>query len=148
MQLTANEINQVHELLKDYTPALQGIETLERHKGNLETSFDELWMNKNGQTLVPQPSTPFRKSLWETTLDVLREELCGDDGFRVRLSEYTKNSESAVLITALIGYVLGTSGLPIDPSIATIIIIYILKVGLNIYCEYIEPDVPTIAVAG
>jgi hypothetical protein len=148
MELTSNEINQVHELLKDYTPAHQGIETLERHKGNLETSFDELWVNKNGQTLMPPTSTPFKKSLWETTLDVLREELCGDDGFRARLSEYTKSPESAVLITALIGYVLGTSGLPIDPSIATIIIIYILKVGLNIYCEYIEPDVPTIANAG
>jgi hypothetical protein len=146
MELTANEINHVHELLKDYTPAHKGIETLEKHKGNLETCFDELWENKNGQ-LKPQALTPFRKSLWETTLDVLREELCGDDGFRARLSEYTKSPENAVLITALIGYVLGASGLPIDPSIATIIIIYIVKIGLNIYCEYIEPDVPTIAIA-
>jgi hypothetical protein len=136
LQLTPKEINTVHELLKDYTPAEHAVETITRHQGNLETSFEELWIDKNGQT----PTAP-KKSLWQTTLDVLREELCGDEGFRARLGEYTKSPENAVLLTAVIASVLASTGLPIDPSIATIIILYILKIGINIYCEYTEQEI-------
>jgi hypothetical protein len=28
----------------------------------------------------------------------------------------------------------------LDPAIATVIVLYILKVGINIFCEYIKPD--------
>ncbi|PAX52639.1 hypothetical protein [Brunnivagina elsteri] len=140
LQLTPNEINTVHELLKDYTPADKAVDAIARHKGNLESSFEELWINKNGET----PTAP-KKSLWQTTSDVLREELCGDDGFRARLSEYTKSPENAVLLTAVIGYVLASTGLPIDPSIATIFVLYILKIGLNIYCEYTEQEISELA---
>jgi len=35
--------------------------------------------------------------------------------------------------------VVGAAGLPIDPAIATVVVLYIVKVGINIFCEYIKP---------
>ena len=54
--------------------------------------------------------------------------------------EYSKNPTSAPLLTGLIVAVVSSAGLPIDPEIATVIVLYILKVGINIFCEYIKPD--------
>lgn len=136
-QLSSTEINVAREVLQDYAPAQYALDVLERHNGNCDTSFDELWVNNNG--LVVKPKT---KSLWETTLKVLRQELCGDDGFRGQLKEYTKNPGSTPLLTGLIVSLVGVAtahGVPLDPAIATVVVLYILKIGLNIFCEYTEP---------
>jgi hypothetical protein len=132
-QLTTTEINAVREVLQDYAPAKQALATLETHDGRLDTAFDQLWIEKNG-------SPPFLqdKSLWEVTLEVLRNELCGNDGFRAQVKQYTKNPGSTPLLTGLIVYLIGIAGMPIDPAIATVIVLYILKVGLNIFCKYTE----------
>ena len=77
------------------------------------------------------------------TLNVLRQELCDDDGFRGQLQEYKKNPASSPFLSGLIVSLVGlatTSGLPIDPAIATVIVLYILKIGLNIFCDYTEPE--------
>ena len=79
------------------------------------------------------------KSLWQVTLEVLREEVCGDEGFRSQVLDYNKNPGSASLLTGAIVYLVGLTALPIDPAIATIVVLYILKVGLNIFCAYTEP---------
>ncbi|MFB8787816.1 MAG: hypothetical protein U7123_02995 [Potamolinea sp.] len=42
------------------------------------------------------------------------------------------------MVIYLIGLV-GTGGFPIDPAIATIVVLYIVKIGLNIFCDYTEP---------
>jgi divalent metal cation (Fe/Co/Zn/Cd) transporter len=42
------------------------------------------------------------------------------------------------LIVSLVG-IAWANGLPIDPVIATIIVLYIVKIGLNTFCEYTEP---------
>jgi hypothetical protein len=73
-------------------------------------------------------------------LTVLRQELCGDEGFKNQVKEYSKNPTSAPLLTGLIVAVVSSAGLPTDPAIATVIVLYILKVGINIFCEYIKPD--------
>jgi hypothetical protein len=138
-QLSLKEINAVREILQDYSPAQDALNHLEKHNGRVETAFEDLWIEKNGQPLIQQ-----RKSLWQVTLKVLREELCGDDGFRGQLKEYTKNPGSSPLLTGLIISLVGVAtahGLPIDPAIATVIVLYILKIGLNIFCEYTEPPV-------
>jgi hypothetical protein len=132
-QLTLDEIKSVRDLLKEYQPADKAIATLEHHHGNLETSFEELWVEKNGVVAMPKG-----KNIWETTLEVLREELCGDEGFRARLSDYTKSPENAVLLTATITSLMALTAIPLDPSIATIVVLYILKIGLNVYCKYTE----------
>ncbi|BAY07649.1 hypothetical protein [Calothrix sp. NIES-2098] len=136
-QLTSNEINATRELLANYAPGKHALDILEKHNGNYDTSFNELWVEKNGVLVMPEG-----KSLWQTTLKVLRQELCGDDGFRGQLKEYTKNPGSAPLLTGLIVSLVGVAaahGLPLDPAIATVIVLYILKVGLNIFCDYTEP---------
>ncbi|HEY9710355.1 MAG TPA: hypothetical protein V6D48_19265 [Oculatellaceae cyanobacterium] len=146
-QLTTSEINTFRDTLKDYDPALEALATLEEQGGKIEGSFDRLWVEKNG----PLPQMPEGKSLWQITLKQLRQEVCGDDSFRTKLQEYTKNPGSTPLLTGLIVSLVGVAaahGLPLDPAIATIIVLYILKIGLNIFCEYTEsspklpPDAP------
>jgi hypothetical protein len=131
-QLTLDEIKSARELLKEYQPANKAIDVVERHNGNLETSFEELWIEKNGQSAMGV------KKIWQTTLDVLRDELCGNEGFRARLSDYTKSPENAVLLTAAITSLMALTAIPLDPSIATIVVLYILKISLNVYCKYTE----------
>ena len=134
--LTPAEMNEMRQMLQDYAPAQEAFAMLEKHNGRLDTSFDELWFENNNIESYN------RKSLWETTLKVLRAELCGNDGLRAQFKDYTKNPGSAPLLTGLIVAVVGlgaSSGIPIDPSIATIVVLYLLKIGLNIFCEYTEP---------
>jgi hypothetical protein len=138
--LTATEMNEKRLLLQDYTPAQEAFAILEKHKGRLDTSFDDLWDENYNIGPYTQPEN--RKSLWQVTLKTLRAELCGNDGLRAQFKDYTKNPGSAPLLTGLIVAVVGlgaSSGIPIDPSIATIIVLYLLKIGLNIFCEYTEP---------
>lgn len=137
-QLTPTEIQEVQQILKDYNPAQEAFTILEKNQGRLDASFDELWAEKTGQMYDPSKG----KSLWKTTLGELRKELCGDEGFRGKVKEYTNNPGSAPLLTGLIVSLVGIAGahgLPLDPAIATIIVLYILKIGLNIFCEYTEP---------
>ncbi len=136
-QISSNEIMAMREILQDYTPAQYALDNLARHNGKVERSFEDLWIEKNGKTLMSEG-----KSIWKVTLNVLRQELCGDDGFRGQLKEYTKNPGSSPLLSGLIVSLVGlatTNGLPIDPAIATVIVLYILKIGLNIFCDYTEP---------
>ncbi|HBE51178.1 MAG TPA: hypothetical protein DDW76_20985 [Cyanobacteria bacterium UBA11369] len=136
-QLTNPEINEKRQLLQDYEPAFEAFAILEEKQGRLDDSFDELWAKKTGQ-VFEDPSK--RQSLWQTTLHVLRQELCGDEGFRAQFKEYTKNPGSAPLLTGLIVSLTTLSGLPLDPAISTIIVLYLLKIGLNIFCEYTESE--------
>ncbi|WP_293135675.1 hypothetical protein [Microcoleus sp. bin38.metabat.b11b12b14.051] len=134
--LTPAEMNEKRMMLQDYAPAQAALAILEKHNGRLDTSFDDLWCEKHNLESYN------RKSLWQTTLKVLRAELCGNDGLRAQFKDYTKNPGSAPLLTGLIVAVVGlgaSSGIPIDPSIATIIVLYLLKISLNIFCEYTEP---------
>ena len=133
-QLDLTEINQIQQLLNDYEPAQKALDTLEQNNGNFNTTFDELWTEKFGT------DTYGKKSLWQSTLTVLREELCGNDGFQAQFKEYTKNPGSAPLLTGLIVSITTLSGLPLDPAISTVVVLYLLKVGLKIFCEYTEPD--------
>jgi hypothetical protein len=132
-QLNSIEIQAKQQLLQDYSPAQEALTVLKENNGKLDTSFDQLWEEKNGR----QDYAP-GESLWEVTLRVLRQEICGDEGFRSKILDYNKNPGSASLITGAIVYLVGLTTLPINPAIATIIVLYIVKVGLNIFCEYTE----------
>ena len=134
--LTPAEMNEMRQMLQDYAPAQEAFAMLEKHNGRLDSSFDELWFENNNLESYNH------KSLWQTTLKVLRAELCGNDGLRAQFKEYTKNPGSTPLLTGLIVAIVGlgaSSGIPIDPSIATIVVLYLLKISLNIFCEYTEP---------
>jgi hypothetical protein len=137
VQLSTDEIQAKQQLLQDYEPAQEAFAILEKNQGRLDASFDELWEEKNSRQTFTKG-----KSLWKVMLGELRKELCGDDGFRGKVKEYTNNPGSAPLLTGLIVSLVGiagANGLPIDPAIATIIVLYIVKIGLNTFCEYTEP---------
>jgi hypothetical protein len=137
-QLTPDEIKSKQQLLQEYKPAQEAFSILEKNQGRLDDSFDELWEEKNGTQTFTKG-----KSLWKVMLGELRKELCGNDGFRTKVKEYTNNPGSAPLLTGLIVSLVGIAGahgLPIDPAIATIIVLYVVKIGLNTFCEYTEPE--------
>jgi hypothetical protein len=143
VQLSTHEIQSKQQLLQDYEPAQQAFAILEKNQGRLNASFDELWAEKNEPQRFVEKDPSKRKSLWKVTLNELRKELCGDDGFRGKVKEYTNNPGSAPLLTGLIVSLVGiagANGLPIDPAIATIIVLYVVKIGLNTFCEYTEPE--------
>jgi len=134
-QLTPTELQTAIELLQDYAPAQAALTGLSESDGNLEQCFDRLWEEKYGK----QDFGIKGKSLWQSTLSVIRQELCGDEGFQTKVREYSKNPASTPLLTGSIVSVVGAAGLPIDPAIATVVVLYIVKVGINIFCEYIKP---------
>ncbi|NJR25347.1 MAG: hypothetical protein HC786_25955 [Richelia sp. CSU_2_1] len=143
--LTPAEMNEKRQMLQDYAPAQAALAMLEKHNGRFDDSFDELWGENNNLESFAQPKSG--KSLWQVTLKTLRAELCGNDGLRAQFKDYTKNPGSAPLLTGLIVAIVSlgaSSGIPIDPSIATIIVLYLLKIGLNIFCEYTEASDSTV----
>ena len=136
-QLTTAEINNARQLLQDYSPAEEALATLEKHNGRLDVSFDELWAEAQGLQLERFGD---KKSLWQVTLKVLRQEVCGNEGFRSKILDYNKNPGSTSLLTGAIVYLLQVTTLPINPAMATVVVLYFLKVGLDIFCEYTEPE--------
>lgn len=136
-QLTAAELKETKQLLQDYGPAQEAIALLEKYNGRLDKCFDELWIEKN-ESQKGEFDRGERPSLWEVTLKTLRKEICGDEGLRSRLSKYVERPTDAVAFTAIIIYLVELTTLPINPAIATPIVLYILKIGLNVFCEYTE----------
>ena len=136
IQLSHIELEETKQLLQDYNPAREAIAILEENDGLLEASFEELWKQKNGVQMLPEG-----KSLWEVTKQVLRNEICGDGGFRDKVNEYNKNKvkdNAAPLLTGLIVYLVSLIPASINPAIATIVVLYILRVGLDIFCQYTD----------
>ncbi|WP_017660407.1 hypothetical protein [Baaleninema simplex] len=136
-KLTPAEMQHAQQLLHDYAPAREAMAVLEHHHGNVSTSVGELWERE-----VPPEQRSFdvsRESLWSVMRRVLRDEVCGDEGFLAKVTAYTRQPEDAALFTGVVIYLLELTMLPISPAIATIAVLYIVKVGLRVFCEYTEP---------
>ncbi|PSB01488.1 hypothetical protein [Merismopedia glauca] len=136
MQLDPAELSQIQRTLQDYEPSQSAIATLVDFDGDLDASLEELLRSQMGTATFQS------KSLKQVTLQVLREQLCGNEGFRQKLGEYMKNKEITPLLTGLIVYLASKVVLPfpIDPALATIVVLYISKVSLEIFCRYTEPE--------
>ncbi|MDJ0717370.1 MAG: hypothetical protein QNJ54_24650 [Prochloraceae cyanobacterium] len=80
IQLTSTELEESKQLLKDYDPAQKALSILEENDGFIEASFEKLWQETN----VTQSYD--RGKLWEVTKKVLRQEICGNDGFRNKVN--------------------------------------------------------------
>ena len=137
VHFSAAEMEQMQASLHDYAPAHNAMETLEQHGGNVTTSLEAVLVETYGA-----PAELGRPSLWEVTRETLRQEICEDDGFLGRVKAYTEQPEQAGLLTALIVYLVEQVSLPftISPSLATLVVLYIVKVGLTIFCKYTEPQ--------
>ena len=59
--------------------------------------------------------------------------------FGEKVETYNKNPGKAALLTGLIVYVVDIVTLPINPAIATIVVLWVLKLGLRTFCDYTEP---------
>lgn len=135
-QLSTAEIQATQTLLQGYAPAQPALATLHQHQGDLESSLDDLVSAAAGATVYGED----RKTLRQVLLANLRRELCGDDSFRERVEEYNKNPAQAALLTGLIVYVVELIALPwMSPAIATVAVLWILKIGLRTFCDYTEP---------
>jgi hypothetical protein len=137
-QLTPTEIATAQQLLQNYAPAETALAHLTESNGDLAAAFDRLSNQQPEIFTEPNPN----QSLWETTITVLRQELCSDEGWRGKVKEYSKNPTSAPLLTGLIVHLVSSSHLQLDPGIATFIVLYVSKIGLDIFCEHIKPDHP------
>jgi hypothetical protein len=137
MQLSETELTQLQQTLRDYEPSQDAIASLLDTDGDLDASLEELLQAQTGQ-----PALMGQKSLKDVTLDVLREQLCGDTGFRQKLSEYMKDTQSTPLLTSAIVYLASQIVLPfpVNPALATLIVLYLSKLTLEIYCRYTEPE--------
>ncbi|MCY7321384.1 MAG: hypothetical protein LH660_06180 [Phormidesmis sp. CAN_BIN36] len=135
MQLSEAELSQVQQTLRDYEPSQSAIATLLDHDGDLDTSLEAMLRSEMGQAAFGD------KPLKQVVLDVLREQICGDDGFRQRVTAYTKKTEDTPLLTSLIVYLTSQIVLPfpINPGLATLIVLYLAKFGFEVYCRYTEP---------
>ena len=138
--LTTPELQQAQQALSSNRETQAALAALTTHNGDLETSFAQLWSQQHpSQTFAPdQPD----RSLLKSTLTVLRQEICGSEGFRGQLDEYRKNPGNAPLLTGLIGTLSGlaiANGIPLDTPLAAIVVLYVSKVGLAIICDYTKP---------
>jgi hypothetical protein len=134
--LTATEITNYRQILPDESSQTV-LATLEKYDGRFDDSFDELL------SMGAQAKAYDLKRLREVTLKQLRKEICGDDSFRSKVQEYSKNPGSAPLLNGLIGSLVllaNAHGIPLESTIATIVVLYILKIGLNVICEYTATD--------
>lgn len=138
IRITPAEIAHARQLLQNYPAAQAGLAVLEKHQGNPKTSVEELLPTKSATMRLAVSQT--RRSVWEILLEQLYLELCGedDDSFREMVKQAKRNPDSSPLLTGLIVYLVDLANISINPAIATIIVLYILKLGVSTFCEYTE----------
>lgn len=135
-QLTTQEIHDYQEILQDDESAQKALATLEKSEGQFYASFDELLSEASGLTKSYELAR-----LRQATLKQVREAISGDASFSPKLQEYSHNSGSKSLLTELIAVLTRLAAaqeFPLDRAIATLVVLYILKIGLNVFCEYTE----------
>ncbi len=156
-QLSPSEIQNAQTLLADYAAAQPALATLTQNDGDLETSLGELVAaaagtaaygpardrGAKGGLVASAPGAAVRgldgDRLLSVFLRTLRREICGDDSFLEKVETYNKNPGKSALFTGLIVYVIEVVTIPINPAIATIAVLWILKLGLRTFCEYTDP---------
>jgi hypothetical protein len=102
---------------------------------DFETAFNQIYRDRYGEPQVFGE----KHSLWQILLTRIRQEVCGkDDSLRSLIQSAKKNPGNATLITGVITALVNLSGvpLPIDSAIATAIALYILHIGIDVFCEW------------
>lgn len=133
--LSVNELSTLETNLQEYAPAQVAIDQIKAADGDLNLALESMLVNEFG----PQPTFASR-SLWEVTKETLREELCGDEGFLGKVKAYSAEPQKATALTALVIYIVEQTALTISPAFAALVVLYIAKVGLKMFCKYTEPE--------
>ena len=130
-KLTQSDIEYWQEQWPKDEATEAAFEMLLTEEGDLETAFNELFKEKNGTIQYGN------QSLWKVTLTVLRKEICDkNDGLKGEIKTLRKNPKETAIITGLIVSIIEKCQLPLDTGLATMIVLWILKVGIDIFCEY------------
>lgn len=135
-RLSPTELERTQTLLQTYAAAQPALTALSDHDGDLEASLCELIAAEARRESYGLDGDRLRTIF----LKNLRREICGDDSFREKVENYNKHPGKAELLTGLIVYILDIVTLPINPAIAAIIVLWILKLGLRTFCDYTEPQ--------
>jgi hypothetical protein len=136
-RITEAEITHARQLLKDYPEAQLGLDMLEKHQGNPKTSIEEL-VTKTSAQAIRLVAGRAPRSVWEILLEQVYLELCGEeeDSLREMVKQAKRNPDSSPLLTGLIIYLVDLANVSINPALATVIVLYILKIGISTFCEY------------
>ena len=135
-QLSTTELERTQTLLQTYAAAQPALTALTQNNGDLEASLSDLLSAETSRESYGLDSDRLRTVF----LKNLRREICGDDSFREKVETYSKHPGKAELLTGLIVYVIDIVTLPINPAIAAIAVLWILKLGLRTFCDYTDPD--------
>jgi hypothetical protein len=128
------DIHHARQLLKDHPDTLPGLDTVERHQGNLCTSIDELMSDKDAAIVASVKRE--HKTVWQVLTEQLYLSICGEDDSLRQMLKQTKESDNSTILAAAIAYVVNSLALPINPAISTLLVLYVLKIGVNTFCEY------------
>ena len=136
-QLSVTELAHLMQLLQRYRPAQRAIATLNQCDRQLDVSFDHLCAQKIGAPLVYESTDP--RSFWHVTLVGLQPLLCADANFLVKVENYMQKPNNSALLTDLVTYLVGRSGMPIDPAMGLLLTLFILQQGLPKFCQVDRP---------
>ena len=132
---TAAEIDQFRQSPAADPEALQLLEQTQ----DFEAAFNQIYLDRYGELRTFGDKS---QSLWQILLKRIQKEICGpDDSFRSLIQAAKKNPGNATLITGAITALVNLSGipLPIDSAIATAVALYILHIGIDVFCEWSAP---------
>lgn len=133
--LTPAELHALHTQLQDYAPGQAALTQLQQHQGELALTLEAALMEQFGP-----PQQMGDRTLWQVTKQQVRQELCEQEGFLGKIKAYIDKPGDAGMLTAAIGYVVAELSIAVSPLVATLIVLYVAKVGLGIFCEYTKPE--------
>ena len=135
-QLSASELQEFEQVLQGYAPGESAIALLNQKDGDLEAVLAQIVVAEAGTGVYGIDGGRLRTVFIKN----LRREICGDNSFKTKVEEYSKSPGKAELLTGLIMYLVGMVTLPINPVIATVVVLWVLKLGVRTFCDYTEPD--------
>ncbi|MGK7940989.1 MAG: hypothetical protein AB4062_12740 [Crocosphaera sp.] len=110
-------------------------EMIMTEEGDIETAFNELFKEKNRTMQYAN------QSLWQVVLKILRQEICNkNDSLKSEIKTLRKNPKETAIITGIIVSIIEKCQLPLDTGLATMIVLWILKVGIDVFCEYTDTE--------
>ena len=132
-QLTPTQLEALTLLLKRYRPGQAALTALNQYDRQLDVSFDQLCAQNIGVPLVFESSDP--RSFWHVTLAGLRPILCADLTWSAKVENYLQKPDNSALLTDLVTYLVGRSGMPIDQSMGLLLTLFILQQERADFCQ-------------
>ncbi|MBE9028662.1 hypothetical protein IQ266_02675 [filamentous cyanobacterium LEGE 11480] len=132
-----DELNQFRQASAAIPEAASAIDLLEQTQ-DFEATIEQLFQAQAG---TPQTFSTGgdRPKIWSILKTRLMQEICGDDeSFRSMIKDIKKHPSNAIVVTGAITYLINLSGIPfpVEPALATGIVLYIAHIGIDVFCEW------------